>query len=223
MSRAMRCAVAGVALVLAAEICSGLNLLSAQQTISLALPGSLLAASGLMASTAVPEDEIAELGFQAGYLLGTLLAFWRSASGRQDVNLGPRPQRRELRVRSNVLIQGIRLIAGGSAQSQASFAATPEPAPPCRPGIGKRGTDQAADGQHGGRQRQRDRLLRAHRVTRGQDECDPSRGCASADPPKRWVRAIPPRRLVRSLQPAAISHLGPPHARALFRYVPYSL
>jgi hypothetical protein len=115
MSRAMRCAVAGVALVLAAEICSGLNLLSAQQTISLALPGSLLAAGGLMALMAAPEDEIAELGFQAGYLLGTLRALWRSASGHQDVNLGSGSQGRDLRLSSGVLIQGIRLITDRGA------------------------------------------------------------------------------------------------------------
>ena len=84
MRQAAWCADAGAVLALAAGVCAGLDLVSAQQTIAMALPCSLLAAGGLMASAAVPNEEIAQRGFQAGYMLGALLGFGRSASGRQD-------------------------------------------------------------------------------------------------------------------------------------------
>jgi hypothetical protein len=83
MRPAVRCAVAGLVLDLTAAVCSGLNLLSAQQTIALALPATLLTVGG-MASAAKPGRAIARRGFQAGFLLGALLSFCRPASRRQD-------------------------------------------------------------------------------------------------------------------------------------------
>jgi hypothetical protein len=79
MSQAVRCSVAGVVLDLTAAACSGLDLISAQQTIALALPGILLTVGGLMRSAAVPDEAITQCGFHAGYLLAALLSFCRSA------------------------------------------------------------------------------------------------------------------------------------------------
>jgi hypothetical protein len=84
MSQAVRCAVAGVVLGLTAAVCSGLDLVSAQQAIAIALPGTLLVAGGLMASAAKPGEAIAKRGFQAGFLLGALLSLFRPVGRRQD-------------------------------------------------------------------------------------------------------------------------------------------
>ncbi len=78
MKQAMRCSVAGVVLDLTAAGCSGSDLISAQQTVALALPGILLSVAGLMVSDALPEDAIAQCGFTAGYFLAPLLSFCRS-------------------------------------------------------------------------------------------------------------------------------------------------
>jgi hypothetical protein len=82
----MRCAVAGVILDLTAALCSSLDLLSGQQAIALALPGTLLTVGGLAASAAMTSEAIAQGGFRAGYLLAALLSFCRSTSFRKHGN-----------------------------------------------------------------------------------------------------------------------------------------
>jgi hypothetical protein len=82
MRQAVRCSAAGVVLELTAAVCSGSDLISAQQAIALAVPGTLLTVGGLMVSAAVPEEAIAQFGFTAGYLLAALLGICRSALGR---------------------------------------------------------------------------------------------------------------------------------------------
>ena len=79
----MRCAVAGVVLDLTAAVCSSLELVSDQQAIALALPGTLLAVGGLTTSAAVTNTAIAQGGFRAGYLLAAVLNFCRSTSCRR--------------------------------------------------------------------------------------------------------------------------------------------
>lgn len=82
----MRCAFAGVVLDLTAAVCSGLGLLSDQQVIAMALPGTLLIVGGLTASAGMTGEAVARGGFRAGYLLAVLLSFCRSTSGRKHRN-----------------------------------------------------------------------------------------------------------------------------------------
>jgi hypothetical protein len=86
MRLVLRCAVAGVVLDLTAAVCSSLELLSDQQAIALALPGTLLAVGGLTASAAMTNEAIAHGGFRAGYLLAALVTFCRSTSCRKHGN-----------------------------------------------------------------------------------------------------------------------------------------
>ena len=86
MRLVMRCAVVGVVLDLTAAVCSSLALLSDQQAIAVALPGTLLTVGGLMASAALTNEAIAQGGFRAGYLLAALVSFCRSTSCRKHGN-----------------------------------------------------------------------------------------------------------------------------------------
>ena len=86
MRAVMRCAVAGVVLDLTAAACSSLDLISDQQAIAIALPGTLLAVGGLTASAGMANEAIAQGGFRAGYLLAALLSFCRLASCRKHGN-----------------------------------------------------------------------------------------------------------------------------------------
>ncbi len=83
----MWCAVAGVVLDLTAAVCSGLDLLSAQQAIAIALPGTVLAVGGVITSAAKPGEAIARRGFRVGYLVGALRSFCRLASRGPHGNL----------------------------------------------------------------------------------------------------------------------------------------
>ena len=75
--QAVRCSVAGVVLALTAAPCSGSDLISAQRTIALALPGILLSVGGLIASAGAPDEAIAQCGFTAGYLVSAVLGLCR--------------------------------------------------------------------------------------------------------------------------------------------------
>ena len=86
MRLVMRWALAGVVLDLTAALCSGVGLLSAQQAIALALPGTLLTVGALTASAALTSEALAQGGFLAGYLLAALLSFCRSTTCRKHGN-----------------------------------------------------------------------------------------------------------------------------------------
>jgi FtsH-binding integral membrane protein len=75
-----------VLLDLTAAAGSSMGLLSDQQAIALALPGTLLTVGGLTATAARTNEEIAHSGFRAGYLLAALLSFCRSTSCRKHGN-----------------------------------------------------------------------------------------------------------------------------------------
>ena len=86
MRLVVRFAVAGVVLDLTAAVCSALDLLSDQQMIAVALPGTLLVVAGLTVSAAMTEHAIAHGGFRAGNLLAVLLSFCRSTDSRKHRN-----------------------------------------------------------------------------------------------------------------------------------------
>jgi len=86
MRLVMRCAVAGVVLDLTAAVGSSLNVLSDQQAIAMALPGTLMTVGGLTASAVMTNEAIAQGGFRAGYLLAALVTFCRSTSCRKHGN-----------------------------------------------------------------------------------------------------------------------------------------
>jgi hypothetical protein len=86
MRLVVRCAVAGVVLDLTTAVCSAMDLLSDQQVIAVALPGTLLIVVWLTASAEMTEQAIAQGGFRAGNLLALLLSFCRSTGGRKHRN-----------------------------------------------------------------------------------------------------------------------------------------
>lgn len=82
-TRVAWCMSAGVVLGTAAVTCLALGAISAQQAIALGLPGALLIVGGLIAAAVPDAAAIRQLGFQAGFQIGSLLNWLRSVLGQR--------------------------------------------------------------------------------------------------------------------------------------------
>jgi len=76
------CQVAGALLAIATVTFARLAMLSAQQTIALALPAVLLIVGGVIAASTVDRSTAEQLGFRTGLHVGKLLRWLRSVFGR---------------------------------------------------------------------------------------------------------------------------------------------
>jgi hypothetical protein len=75
--RALWCAAGGIIVGLTAAVCSGIDVISMQQAIAMALPAALLIVGGLMVAVADTQSDRGQ-GFQAGFSAGSLLSRLRS-------------------------------------------------------------------------------------------------------------------------------------------------
>lgn len=72
------CQAVGALLAIAAVTCARMGLISAQQTVALALPAALLIVGGVIAASTVDAPTAERLGFRAGLHVGLLLRRLRS-------------------------------------------------------------------------------------------------------------------------------------------------